>query len=188
MNPYYQFFLASGGELEATTTPVSEPLSEPLGTGIASGGVVGSPVSSPVSSGGAVQAPVVEPLGTGTASGSPLSPVSSPEPTTTLGGGSTSAPAGTTINIFGTGTSATTGAGQVAVDTNTGLFATDTTDPNAALSPPILGGGGGGFGGGGGGGEDEGGVAGAAPRLRTIIPLIVIAAGIAVFIFKPFKK
>jgi hypothetical protein len=48
-----------------------------------------------------------------------------------------------------------------------------------------IGGGGGGFGGGGGEGVDAGKMS--AP-VKTWIPLIVIAAGIAVIILKPFKK
>lgn len=188
MNPYYQYFLASGGSLGvsdsgviADETVVASPIVESSGVGtISTPPTPVSTVSTP---------PIVEPSGTATAT---TNPISSPEPTTTIGDTGVGISGGgqnpsTTINIFGAGTTTTTGAGQVAIDPNFGI-STSTTDPNAAISPESGGGGGGGGFGGGGIGGDEEGQAGEAPIIRTILPLLVIAGGIAVFILKPFKK
>lgn len=87
----------------------------------------------------------------------------------------------TIINIFGAGTSTTSYADQIAVDTATGEVTTSTTDPNAALLPPSIGGGGG-FGGGGLGGDE-----GAAPlaRQRTLLPAMAALAGAIFLLVKP---
>lgn len=81
----------------------------------------------------------------------------------------------TTINIFGAGTSTRSSAEQISVDPNTGEISTSTTDPNATL-----GGGGGGF-----GAEESG---SPAKKVKTYIPLLLMAAGVAVLVFNPFKK
>jgi hypothetical protein len=97
---------------------------------------------------------------------------------------------GTTINIFNPDgqTSTTSSSGGISIDGETGETDTEATDPNAGNAPSGGGGGGGGgsMGGGGGGGGEKGG-----QRMRvvqkTIIPLLVIAAGIGVIILKPIK-
>ena len=104
-----------------------------------------------------------------------------PPPTTTTGDTQQETKSGTTINIFNPDgmTSSTTTAQDVSLDTLTGDFETGTD---------IGGGGGGGFGGGAMMGEDEVVDGEGQLRIRTWIPLIVIAAGIGMIVLKPFKK
>lgn len=107
-------------------------------------------------------------------------PILAPETVSTIGDNTTQTPQGqTVINIFGAGTSTTTSSGGISVDAETGEVITEATDPNA-------GSGGGGFGGGGisGGSGSKG-----KPMkiVKTLIPLLAIAAGITIIVLKPLK-
>jgi hypothetical protein len=148
MNAYYQYFLASGEEVRTPSTP-STPAPVPV-----------TPTS-----------PSVEL--------EPVAPTAEPvaeEPATTLGD-NTIQPVddkGTTINIYGSGTSSTHLGEELTIDTATGEIISST---------------GGGYGGGGGGGlfGDSNSKSAMLPFGKTIIPLAVMAAGAAILILKPIK-
>jgi hypothetical protein len=135
---------------------------------LASGEEVRTP-STPVTTPVEPVAPIAEPV-------APIAEPVAAEPATTLGD-NTIQPVddkGTTINIYGSGTSSTHLGEELTIDTATGEIISST---------------GGGYGGGGGGGlfGDSNSKSAMLPFGKTIIPLAVMAAGAAILILKPIK-
>ena len=174
MNPYYQYAIAKGYyNADAVMRQASTNISAPLQDEIISDSIsqVGESMSEP-----APTSPVIRPT-----TPVQISPDLDSTPlVNTLGDTQIKPVGGTTINIFNPDgqTSTTTTAEDVALDTLTGDLETGTDI------------GGGGFGGGGGMGSegDAGTVEIMAVPVKTWIPLIVIAVGVAVIILNPFKK
>jgi hypothetical protein len=125
-------------------------------------------------------------------------PDDAPEQPVSQVGDSSGGSNGTTVNIYTGGLGGTSGTylnENVTIDMpNLDVEeGTDTIQPYP-IDEEISSGGGGGFGGGGigggamGGSEDGAAARRVAPPIKTILPLAVMAVGIAVLIIKPFKN
>jgi hypothetical protein len=168
MNAYYQYFLATGKTTEGASMPLAPTLDPRVPTAPSSPTLDPSAPTGGGSGGGYPEAPVLDPV---------LEP--SLEPSTSTNGDTNTTKPVTNIYI------------------QDGLLSGGSTMiplPTAELETPIgdgvggSGGGGGGFGGGGGMPSGDG-AKGAAmlPFGKTIIPLVVIAAGVGMLILKPIK-
>lgn len=110
-----------------------------------------------------------------------------PQSPTTQSGDSSGGGNGTTVNIYTGGLGSTTG--TYGTDTVSVDVPTLDIDTGTDITPEDIGGSVGGIGGGGGfgGAPSSSGKKSSAPPVKTIIPLAVIAIGLAMLITKPLK-